>query len=132
LDYICNDLNNLNINFNLTIMKKLFYVVFLIGGISLASMNVSTAQDTKAKSACCSKEKAGVTAMKSGDCPMKVSTVAMKTTEKAKGNCPVKDCPMAGIKACPNSANCPMKAGTATGKETSKSKTGPLAEVKTK
>jgi len=113
-------------------MKKLFYVVFLLAGISLASVNTSSAQDTKAKAACCSKATAGATAMKSGDCPMKNGAVASTTNDKAKGNCPVKECPMAGTKDCPKAANCPMKAGTAAGKESSKAKTGPVAQAKTK
>lgn len=120
-------------------MKKLFYVVFLLGGISLASVNVSTAQDTKAKSACCSKEKAGATAMKSGDCPMKATATA-STTAKADcpKNCPMaasKDCPMAGTKDCPKAANCPMKAGAVAGNKDIKcpnAKAAPVADAKVK
>jgi hypothetical protein len=116
-------------------MKKLFYVVFLLAGISLASLNTSNAQDNKAKAACCNKEKVGATAMKSGDCPMKATAVASTTTKAdCPKNCPMaanKDCPMAGTKDCPKS-NCPMKAGTTAGKETSKAKTGTVAEAKTK
>jgi len=124
-------LNKQSINYKSTIMKRLFYVVFLMAGISLASVNLTSAQDTKAKAACCNKDK--VTAVKSGDCPMKASTVALTTNEKAKADCPVKDCPMAGTKNCTaNKADCPMKAGAVAAKETSKAKTGPVAEAKTK
>lgn len=114
-------------------MKRLFYVVFLMAGISLASVNVSNAQDTKAKVPCCNKEKATAGAMKSGDCPMKAGTAALTTNEKAKANCPVKDCPMAGTKNCTaNKADCPMKAGAVAGKEACKAKTGAVAEAKMK
>ena len=113
-------------------MKKLFYVVFLIGGISLASVNTSSAQDNKAKAACCNKEKVAATDMKSADCPVKAKTVALTTDAKAKADCPVKDCPMAGTKDCPKAGNCPMKTGAVANNKPCCAKSGAVAETKTK
>ncbi len=116
-------------------MKKLFYVVFLLAGISIASLNSSNAQDNKVKAACCNKEKVATTAMKSGDCPMKAATAS---TTAAKVDCPKdcpmaakKDCPMAGTKDCPK-ANCPMKAGAVANNKPCCAKSGAVAETKTK
>lgn len=89
-------------------MRKLFYAVFLIAGMSFASVNLSSAQDTKAKAACCTKDKA------------------------TAGKC-AKACTTADGKICTGkSGACTMKAGAVAGKETSKTKTGPVAEAKTK
>ena len=92
-------------------MRKLIYTLFIMAGISLASLSVSNAQEKKADGACCSK--ANATTMKSGDCPMKANTVSLTSakTDDPKG-CSMatnKDHTMAGTKACPNQANCPMK-----------------------
>ena len=113
-------------------MKRLFYVVFLMAGISIASLNTTIAQDNKAQAACCNKEKVAATATKSADCPMKAKTVALTTDAKAKADCPVKDCPMAGTKDCPKAANCPMKAGTVANNKPCCAKSGAVAETKTK
>lgn len=114
-------------------MRKLIYAVFIMAGISIASINVANAQDTKSNAACCSKEKAASTAMKSGDCPMKAKTVSL-TSAKAddpKG-CPMaanKDCLMTGTKACPK--DCPMKSGAVT-ENKSQVKKETVAEAKVK
>jgi len=110
-------------------MKKLFYILVFMAGVSFMAPDTAIAQETKAKSACCKKATADAD-VKSADCPMAAK-------EKAKADCPMaakKDCPMAGKKECPKAgkdcknANCPMKNGTA-GKKCC-AKAGPVAEVK--
>lgn len=106
-------------------MKKLFYILVFIAGVSFIASNTAFAQDTKAKAACCQKAAAGKD-MKSANCPM---------ADKTKANCPMgdkKNCPMAEKKDCPKAgkdcpkANCPMKNGA----KKSAAKTGPVAQLK--
>lgn len=89
-------------------MRKLICVVFLMAGISIASIGVSSAQDVKTKAACCkkdaaccNKEKVTAGTMKSGECPMKAKTVALTSGDKAKGTCTVKTalCPGKPVQA---------------------------------
>ena len=67
-------------------MRKFFYAVFLMAGMSFATVNLS-AQDTKAK-ACCNKAVTADTKAK-GDCPL-----------AAKKDCPLKAGTVAEQKAC--------------------------------
>ena len=113
-------------------MRKIICVVFLMAGISIASIGVTSAQDVKTKAACCNKGKVTAGTMKSGDCPMKAKTAALTSADKAKATCAVKNCPMTGKICTGNKADCPMKADVAAAKETCKAKAGAVAEAKTK
>ena len=90
-------------------MRKLFYALFLVAGMSFASDNVANAKDTKTK-ACCNKE-----------------TVATTATKEKSKDCPVKNCPMASKKA-----DCPMKTASATETKKCCTKAAPVAEAKKK
>lgn len=103
-------------------MKKLFYILVFMAGVSFMVPNTTIAQETKAKSACCQKATADA-GVKSADCPMAAK-------EKAKANCPMaekKGCSMAEKKECQKAgkdcknANCPMKKGSA-GKKVAEAK----------
>ncbi len=109
-------------------MKKIFFVALLMTGMSFMAINVTVAQDTKAKAACCNKASTASTNMKNANCPMAETTKAKAGDPK---NCPMagkKDCPMAGKKDC-TKANCPMKSGAVAGKKCC-AKTGAVAEAK--
>jgi hypothetical protein len=112
------------------IMKRLFYVLFLIAGISLTSVNLSNAQDVKVKGACCTKAKATASTVNPGDNAAKVSTVALTTEGTTKtGCCAEKGSKMVEGKAC--TGVCSHKAGAVTEKNTT-AKTDVVAEVKDK
>ena len=112
-------------------MKRLFYVVFLMAGISLASVNVSNAQDAKVKGTCCNKSKVTANTVKSDDCTGKVSTVALTTEGTAKtGECTGKDGKMAESKTC--SAVCTHKTGAGVTETKTIVKSGTVAEVEDK
>ena len=118
-------------------MRNLFYTAFLIAGIGFASVSLTSAQENKAKAACCNKGKVTATTVNSSDCPMKANTAALTD---AKVDCPkscakagTKDCPKTGNKVCPKAADCCMKTGAVAGNKDNKSpnaKTCCLAEAK--
>jgi hypothetical protein len=111
-------------------MKRFFYVLFLFAGVSLASVNVSNAQDNKVKASCCNKAKATAGTVKSDDNTAKVSTVALTTEGTAKtGCCADNGGKMAEGKVC--TGVCTHKAGAVTEKNTT-AKTVVVAEVKDK
>jgi hypothetical protein len=103
-------------------MKRFIYAILFVAGISFSAANVTIAQETKAKAACCNKAQTASADMKKGDCPM-AAKKDCPIAAKSKGECP-KNCPMANKKDC-TKANCPMKSGAVAGKKSSKS--GPVA-----
>jgi hypothetical protein len=111
-------------------MERLFYVLFLMAGISLASFNVSNAQDAKVKGTCCTKAKVTAGTVKSDDPAAKISSVALTTDGTAKtADCTAKTGAMAEGKAC--SGACTHKTGAVTETKTT-AKTGVVAEAEVK
>lgn len=107
-----------------------------MAGLSLASVNLSNAQDVKAKGACCSKAKTTADMVKSDESAGKISNVALttegavKTDAAAKtGNCAAKDGKMAEGKVC--KGVCTHKTGAVTEAKTTP-KTGTVAEIEVK
>ncbi len=123
-------------------MKKIFFLFFLIAGISIAAVNLTNAQEIKAKVSCCAKAKANATAtateqlsnerqsnrFESIKC--KLSQGLSYGGEKELSHGRNQNCPKAGTKDCPN-PNCPLKAGAVANKKP-QAKTGPVAEAKLK
>ena len=117
-------------------MKRLFYAVFFMVGLSLASVNLSNAQDVKAKGTCCSKAKTTADMVKSDENAGNVSTVSLTTEGTVKtdvaaktGNCVAKDGKVAEGKVY--TGVCTHKSGAVTEAKTTP-KSGTVAEVKEK
>ena len=104
--------------------------MFLIAGISFASVNVSNAQEAKVKGACCSKDKVSTNAVKTDDAAAKVSAVALTTEGTVKsGDCTTKEVKMAEGKSC--SSACTHKTDAVTEEKTTV-KSGVVAETAVK
>lgn len=110
-------------------MKRLFYVLFLMAGLSLASVNVSNAQDAKVKGACCNKAKVTAGTVKSDEGTGKVSNVSLTTGVAKTGECTAKEGKMAEGKTC--TGVCAHKTGAVT-ETKSTAKTGVVAETEVK